>query len=158
MELYFLRHGAAEKRGDWPGDDASRPLTEDGKTAVRAVARLLAAAGVRPDVVVSSPLVRARQTAEVAVEELGHTASVIEDERLAGGLEARHLASLLADLRRPERVMLVGHEPDFSRVIGELTGGRVVCKKGGIARVDVIDDKELRGDLVWLVPPRLAGG
>ena len=157
MELYFLRHGAADKRGEWQGDDASRALTADGAAAVRRVAGALAAAGLSVDAIVSSPLVRARQTADIAAEELKHKAAVVEDERLAGGLNKDRLAALLADLGPAQRVMLVGHEPDFSGTIGQLTGGSVVCKKGGVARVDVNDEKTLRGELVWLVPPRLFG-
>ncbi len=158
MELYFLRHGSAEKRSDWQGDDAQRPLTEDGAGAVRALLRRLAATGLSVDVVVSSPLLRARQTADIAAEELAHAPGVVEDERLAGDFDREALALLLDDLGRPRRALLVGHEPDFSLTVGELTGGRVICKKGGLARVDIDDEAALRGQLVWLLPPRLAGG
>jgi phosphohistidine phosphatase len=158
MELYFLRHGTAARRSEWQGDDGQRTLTEDGAAGVRRVARVLAASGLKVDVIVSSPLVRARQTADIAAEELKHAPGVVEDERLAGGLDKQRLASLLADLGRPQRVMLVGHEPDFSLTVGQLTGGSVVCKKGGVARVDITDEKALRGALVWLLPPRLVGG
>jgi phosphohistidine phosphatase SixA len=82
---------------------------------------------------------------------------VVEDQRLAGGLDKQRLAGLLADLAQPQRVMLVGHEPDFSLTIGQITGGSVVCKKGGVVRVDVTDEKALRGHLVWSLPPKLAG-
>lgn len=155
MELYFLRHGSAGKRADWRGDDALRPLTEQGAEATRRVARALARAGLRPDVIVSSPLTRARQTADITAVELGLGGGVSEDRRLAGGFDKRALAGLLADLGKPERVLLVGHEPDFSRTIGQLTGGSVVCRKGGIARVDISDPAHPDGQLVWLAPPRL---
>ena len=158
MELYFLRHGTADRRSEWRGDDGQRALTEDGAASVRRVARVLAASGLKVDVIVTSPLVRARQTADIAAEELKHAPGVVEDERLAGGLDKQRLASLLADLGRPQRAMLVGHEPDFSLTIGQITGGSVVCKKGGVARVDILDEKALRGELVWLLPPRLVGG
>jgi phosphohistidine phosphatase len=158
MELYFLRHGAAGKPSEWQGDDRLRPLTEKGTAQVRSVARALVAAGLGVDAVVTSPLVRARQTADIAARELGLGDAVREDERLAGGLDRRVLAGLLADLGLPRRVLLVGHEPDFSSTIGQLTGGSVICRKGGIARVDVADPASLDGQLVWLAPPRLLGG
>jgi phosphohistidine phosphatase len=158
MELYFMRHGAADKRSEWQGDDGLRRLTEEGAAQVRRAARALVAAGLSVDAVVTSPLVRARQTADIAAEELGFGDAVREDERLAGGLNRQVLARLLADLGNPERVLLVGHEPDFSMTIGQLTGGSVICKKGGIARVDLADPATLDGQLVWLAPPRLLGG
>ena len=160
MELYFLRHGAADKRGEWQGDDRLRALTPDGAAAVGRITAALAAAGLSVDVIVSSPLLRARQTADIAAKELGHKAGVVEDERLANGFDLGKLAALLADIGRPPRAMLVGHEPSFSGTIGELTGARVVCKKGSVARVDVSesDGTTLRGELVWLLPPRLFGG
>jgi phosphohistidine phosphatase SixA len=98
--------------------------------------------------------VRARQTAEIAAAELDAGAPV-DDDRLARGFDRKHLAAILADHRGAQALVLVGHEPDFGRTIRELTGGAVVCKKGGIARVD-IDDETVRGELVWLLPPRIS--
>ena len=158
MELYFLRHGTADKLSEWPGDDGLRALTEEGAAAVRRVVRILAASGLKLDAIVSSPLVRARQTADIAAEELKHAAGVVEDQRLARGLDKERLAGLLSDLGSPQRVMLVGHEPDFSLTIGQITGGSVVCKKGGVIRVDVADPKVPRGQLIWSLPPKLVGG
>ena len=158
MELYFLRHGSAERRSEWQGEDAERTLTDEGAAGVRRLVRALAASGLKVDVIVSSPLVRARQTADIAAEELKHAPGVLLDARLAGGLDRQSLAALLASLDRPRRVLLVGHEPDFSLTVGELTGGSVVCKKGGLARVDITDEEALRGQLVWLLPPRLVSG
>jgi phosphohistidine phosphatase len=158
MELYFLRHGTADRRSEWQGDDGLRALTEDGAAGVRRVVKVLAAGGLKLDAIVSSPLVRARQTADIAAEGLKHAPGVIEDQRLANGLDKQRLAGLLGDLGQPQRVMLVGHEPDFSLTIGQITGGSVVCKKGGVVRVDVVDPKALRGRLVWSLPPKLVGG
>ncbi len=84
---------------------------------------------------------------------------VVEDERLAPGFDAGGLRDLLEDRPVTAAVMLVGHEPDFSEIIAELIGGgRVVCKKGGLARVDVAELSFAGGELVWLLPPKdLAG-
>jgi phosphohistidine phosphatase len=145
MELYFLRHGTAEKRGEWPGDDGVRPLTEAGADTVRRAADTLRRAGLSVDLIVTSPLTRARQTADIAADVLALHERLTEDLRLAPGFGHLELAAILAEHDFPSRVMFVGHEPDFSLIIEALTGGRVVCKKGGIARVDVFDADALKG-------------
>jgi phosphohistidine phosphatase len=153
LRLYFLRHGKAAARADWHADDDLRPLTADGEAEVRRVALGLAAIGVAPDVVVSSPLARARRTAELACEVLGVATGPVLDGRLGPGFDVAALAGIVADQRPTVAIMLVGHEPTFSAVIRGLTGGRVVCKKAGLARVDVDDAGLGGGRLVWLLPP-----
>ena len=153
MQLIFLRHGPAGSRAAWQGPDGERPLTDDGRAVVRRVAALLAGAGVRPDAVLTSPLVRARQTAEIAAAALGCAEHLADDERLAGGFDRRSLASVVAEHPAARVLMLVGHEPDFSATIAEVTGGAVTVKKAGVARID-LDEQTTRGTLVWLLPPR----
>jgi len=156
LRLYFLRHGKALARAEWDDDDDLRPLTPEGADEVERVGATLAAMGVRPDLIVSSPLARAWRTAELAAAALGMSGEVVADERLAHGLDVRALKALVADHQPQGSIMLVGHEPDFSVVIGALTGGaRVVCKKGGLARVDVDGHGLGAGELVWLLPPSL---
>jgi phosphohistidine phosphatase len=154
MELLFLRHGVAEARETWTGDDRSRPLTPQGRKAMTRAAKRFAELGLAPDLIVTSPLVRARQTAEIVAAGLGLSDRLVEDDRLAPGFDAARLAGVIEARGVTGAVMLVGHEPDFSETIAELIGGgRVVCKKGGLARVDV--DPSLRnGERVWLLPPR----
>jgi phosphohistidine phosphatase len=152
LRLYFLRHGKAESRASWAASDDLRPLTAQGEAEVRRVAAGLAELGVVTDVVVSSPLARARRTAELACEALGAGAPVLDD-RLGHGFDVTALAGVVGDHRPCAALMLVGHEPSFSAVIGDLTGGRVVCKKAGVARVDVDDASLGGGRLVWLLPP-----
>jgi phosphohistidine phosphatase len=155
MEILFLRHGIAEARETWPGDDAARPLTAQGRKAMERTAARFAALGLTPEVIITSPLVRARQTAEIAATGMGLSDRVVEDERLASGFSAARLRSILESRAATGAVMLVGHEPDFSETIAELIGGgRVVCKKGGLARVDVADASLEGGELVWLLPPK----
>lgn len=156
LRLYFLRHGKAVARVGWEGDDALRPLTPEGENEVRRVAARLAGLGVAPDAIVSSPLARARRTAELAAEVLG--VAPVVDDRLAPGFGVADLAGVLADGGGRGAVVLVGHEPDFSEIVSRLTGGRVVCKKGGVARVDVEGDDLDGGRLVWLVPPSVLVG
>jgi len=159
LRLYFLRHGRALSRAEWRGDDDLRPLTPEGEAAMEGEARALAALGLGLETIVTSPLVRARRTAELVATALDGV-ELLEDERLAPGFDVKKLRAVVADRGAPRALMLVGHEPDFSAVVGALVGGgRVVCKKGGLARVDVAGPGLEAGELVWLLPPsQLAGG
>jgi phosphohistidine phosphatase len=151
MYLYFLRHGAA----DWPNwkkPDDERPLTESGKKEVRQVAKFLRRLKVRPSVIVTSPLPRAAQTAEIAADCL--KAKLRKDGSLAPGFGISELRTLLKQ-NRADSLMIVGHEPDFTDVISELTGASLKLSKAGVALVD-IDSESERGRLLWLFPPKFA--
>jgi len=151
MQLYFLRHGEA----DWPGwtkPDDERPLTDFGKKEVRQVGRFLNRLKVKPGLVVTSPLPRALQTAEIAAGQL--KTKLRQDEALAPGFGISELSTLLK--RHHSKVlMLVGHEPDFSSVISALTGGFLKMSKAGVALID-IDPETEKGRLLWLFPPKFA--
>ena len=152
MELYFLRHGIAADEGPADSGDAGRPLTEQGIKKMKEAARGLRRLDVRPEIVLSSPLVRARQTAEIVRKSFGVESRLVD--ALAPGFDMARLCDLLGEYRSAESLMLVGHEPDFSMLIGELTGGsRVRLKKGGLARVDLDTIEEDAGTLIWLLPP-----
>jgi phosphohistidine phosphatase len=151
MQLYFLRHGEA----DWPGwtkPDDERPLTDFGKKEARQVAKFLNRLKVKPDLIVSSPLPRALQTAEAAKEEL--KTKLCQDEALEPGFGIGELIAVLKR-HRSKVLMLVGHEPDFSSVISALTGGFIKMSKAGVALVD-IDPETEKGRLLWLFPPKFA--
>jgi phosphohistidine phosphatase len=123
--IWFLRHGDAEDGAD----DFARELTEKGERQSRNAGRALAVLGVQLDVCLTSPLVRAVQTAELACEALGLEPE--EANELSGGdFDPHGLTAGRGD------VLLVGHEPDFSRAVGDLTGARIEMKKGGLACVD----------------------
>jgi phosphohistidine phosphatase len=125
--IWLLRHGDAEDGEGKP--DSERQLTKKGERQSRDAGRALKELGVKLDVCLTSPKVRARQTAELACEELG--AKVEDDERLAGGdFDPLELAAGRGE------VMMVGHEPDFSGAVALATGSRVKMKKGGIAAID----------------------
>ena len=151
MHLYFLRHGEA----DWPNwtkPDDERPLTDFGKKEVRQVAKLLQRLKVRPDFIVTSPLPRASQTAEIAAEHL--RAKLREDEALEPGFGIGELCTVLKR-QHSKILMLVGHEPDFTNVISALTGASLKLSKAGVALLD-IDPESERGKLLWLFPPKFA--
>jgi phosphohistidine phosphatase len=157
--VYFLRHGKAVSRAEWDADDDLRPLTEDGERVVRAEARGMKRSGLDVSVIVTSPLARARRTAEIVAEELGLGDRVLEDVRLAHGFDLRRLAKIVAGRPKDVAVMVVGHEPEFSATISAaIGGGRVEMKKGALARVDFAGPDLGNGVLAWLATPaQLAG-
>jgi len=156
MELYFLRHGLAENRSEWKGDDAERPLTEEGVRRMERSAAMIARLGLELDAILTSPLARARQTALIAADALEARGKVLIDRRLDPGFDRERLAAILRDHSSAKALMLVGHEPGFSETISALIrGGRIVCKKGGLACVKLHDVTNLNGELLWLIPPRL---
>ena len=97
MQIIFLRHGPAGSRADWHGPDAERPLTDDGRGVVALVADVLARAGVAVDALLTSPLVRSRQTAEIAAAALGCADRLADDQRLAHDFDRKRLAAIVAD-------------------------------------------------------------
>lgn len=149
MRLYFLRHGLAEDGGGKP--DSARALTPAGISALQQAMPRLRHLEVAPQVIYSSPLTRAHQTAEILRDALGASLEIYPG--LAPGFG---LAQLRAILRQHPGgdAMLVGHEPDFSLSISAVMGGgRVLMKKGGLARLDLRDPQEPYGELVWLLSP-----
>ena len=155
MKVYFLRHGLAD-RSAWHGPDFERPLTERGVARMVREAETMAELNLELDLILTSPLRRAYQTAEIVAERLDLLDRLVTDERLAPGFNADDLAEILQAHPDIAGLMLVGHEPDFSETIGDLIGGgEVVCKKGSLARVDVYDIVSPRGALVWLIPPKV---
>jgi phosphohistidine phosphatase len=157
-ELYLVRHGLAEERGEaWP-DDTKRPLTEDGINRMRKAARGLARLGVTIDVVLTSPLVRARQTAEIVAAAIDPRPALVAAESLAPG---GSFAAVVADLEkhaRETRIALVGHEPGIGEVAARLIGSRhaIEFKKGAVCRVDVETlPPSGPGDLRWLMTTKI---
>lgn len=147
MRIYFLRHGRSLSRALWSGDDRLRPLTRGGVEALEQAAEAWRRLDPPPELIVTSPLVRARQTAEVAAEALGMAGQLIEDERLAPGFESAQLVSLIDDHPAVETLMVVGHEPDFSATVAKLIGGgRLQVKKGGLATIEIA---ERVGDMIF---------
>ena len=157
-QLFLIRHGIAEERGDaWP-DDAKRPLSEDGIDRFQKSARGLARLDVWIDVVLTSPLVRARQTADIVASAFDPRPSIITIESLAPG---GSYASLLTDLEkhgRKTRIALVGHEPGIGELGARLIGSRhsFEFKKGAVCRIDVDEIPPVSpGDLRWFLTPKM---
>jgi phosphohistidine phosphatase len=156
MELYFLRHGDAGAPEGWKGSDAERPLSREGIARIEKEARAIALLRPTLDMILTSPLVRARQTAQIVAKKMRLAKVTVVEERLAPGFAAADLERILAERPSLRGLLLVGHEPDFSRVISAcIGGGRVECKKGSLVRVDMGAPPSLTGTLVWLLPPRV---
>ena len=151
MILYFLRHGKAGSPSR--GDDDARELTTAGIDALRQAAPLWRRVNLRPDVVLSSPLARARRTAELVCEAIG--GEVLVDDRLRPGASWGDLARAMSDHPDARRVLFVGHEPDLSRTVAHLTGASSVrMRKGGLACVEFYGTPEPGGgELAWLLDP-----
>jgi phosphohistidine phosphatase len=150
MRLYFLRHAQAEPGGS---DDHDRQLTPDGHRRTATAASVMAALGISPAHIYTSPRIRALQTAEIVADVLELPVEVREQVNF--GFDLDGLEALIEDLSDDSEVMFVGHEPSFSMMVHELTGADIDMKKGGLARVDLYDREDLSGTLVWLIAPRV---
>jgi phosphohistidine phosphatase len=151
-QLWLLRHAEAEPHGSRP-QDAERRLTERGEAQARAAGEALGRMDVQFEEVLYSPKARAHQTAEIAAEAWGEEqrAAMHAEPALAGGFGARQALGAVGSLTADGRLLLVGHEPDLSTVVAELTGARVDLKKGGVA---VVRLEGPGGELVALLRPR----
>ena len=157
MDLYLVRHGTAIDRADWDGADADRPLSDPGREEMARISSSVARLGLRIDAIVTSPYARAYETADILARHLNLLDKLVVDQALTPGFAVESLGGVLKKLPEPEGVVLVGHEPDFSTVVGQITGGRVVFKKGAIAQVHVAYPSLKKGELVWLVQPAFVG-
>jgi len=162
MKLYVLRHGEAADRVDPRYEnDADRPLVRKGIRRTRALARVLRRLNITFDVIFSSPLVRARETAEIVAHELRLHGRLELTKHLAPDGDVEELVDVLSQLwPPPENVLLVGHEPDASRLISWLcTGGphlALTLKKGGLCRMEIEALSAGRcASLEWLLTPNV---
>lgn len=162
MDIYIVRHGKALDHADQRvTSDEMRWLIDEGRAEVETMAALLARLGVTPDLVLTSPLVRARQTAEIIAERLGAPAPTICDELAPGGSPAGVLAEI-ASHGKPKTVVAAGHMPGVAWLLGHLLHQDQNCgigfKTGAIARIG-LPDADLApgtGRLRWMIPPTVA--
>jgi len=157
VELYLVRHAIAAERGpEWP-DDSKRPLTQRGIDRFRECVEGLRSFDVELDVILTSPLVRARQTAECLAAGLAGKPPVRTVAALAPGHGcAESMEAAAKDARGASRVALVGHEPDLGELAAWLLGTKrpIPFKKGGVCRIDLDSLSARHGTLVWHMPPR----
>ena len=161
MNLFLLRHGLAVEREEFHfASDELRPLTPKGKRQLRKITAALRAMELRFDAILSSPLVRARQTAEIAAADLRLKKRLSFADELKPGASAKRLIQKINRLKPAvKNLLLVGHEPDLSELISLLvTGGpglQLDFKKGGLAKLEVGKLRAGRcAALAWLVTPK----
>jgi phosphohistidine phosphatase len=152
MKLYFFRHALAQDK-DLGIPDSQRALLPKGVERTETAANALKALGVKPTQLFSSPLVRARQTADILAKVLD--VPVEEREEIAPGFDAAAVENLIRDAGKNAEIMFVGHEPDLSMTIHLISGARVDMKKGGVALIEVTRVQPVRGLLLWLIPPKI---
>lgn len=154
--FYLIRHAIAEARGEkWP-DDRLRPLTHKGMARMRQGVRGLRALGVEIDLLLTSPLVRARQTADIVIEGMKPTPALEVVPALAPGASRAAVSDALGNFHKAQSVAVVGHEPDLGELARWLAGARAPLpfKKGGVCRVDTTGGPAAgSGQLVWFATP-----
>lgn len=151
MKLYFLRHGIAEDVAP-PMRDAERKLTEEGIREMEGVGRGMQALDLDFSQILTSPLARARETAEIAARGIGREDRLRVCPELASGCRFGDLQRAVEDFPSGSRVLLVGHEPDLSTLISDLIGGGLVrMKKASLAMVDAYPIEPGAGELRWLL-------
>jgi phosphohistidine phosphatase len=154
LTLLFIRHADAGDAATWPGDDAARPLSKKGRRQAKRLGDLLDRLRVRPDAILTSPRVRAADTAKIVGRRVGRDSTV--DDRLDAGFDAKGLAALVAEVApAASTVAIVGHDPDFSTLASWLVDAPLSMSKGALARIE-LPERTVgpgKGTLRWLLPP-----
>ncbi len=158
MIVYFLRHASANQHKILPKEDDQRPIDKVGEQQCHVVGRALVALGVKVDAVISSPLTRAVQTAELAVTELGYQNKIVISDAMRPEANYDQFHDLLTHYSNSDAIMVVGHNPSITEFLLHLMTGNepsdcVDFKKGAVAKVDVQGEK---GVLNWLLTPKMA--
>jgi len=159
MVIYFLRHAnAGQKQFSNPARDEKRPIDKTGEEQSHDVGRALASIGVTANIVISSPLTRAVQTAHIVAREIGYEEKVVLDDALRPEAQFEQFKALLNRHKDKTAIMVVGHDPSMTEFVNRvLSGGRplaaIEMKKGGVAKVQT----ELRGPAVlrWCMTPKV---
>lgn len=155
MKLYLLRHGIAD-HPDWTAPDSGRPLNVEGIDSLRKYGKRLTRWGVEPDLILHSPYVRARQTAEIVASGIDATSRLREEARAAPGFSLDRLARILEEHAAESSLMLVGHNPDFEEVASALIGGaRIKFGKGAMCCIETGGGASPTGTLKWFATRKL---
>lgn len=159
MEIYLLRHGIAEDHAP-NGRDADRGLTGEGRAKLHRVLERAHQAGVNPALILSSPLKRAMETAEIAAQELGYEGEIRRVQALTPDSSPPSVWAEIRTHRNTASALLAGHEPLFSALVAYMLGSTrtmVEFKKGALVRIDVASlGVEPRGVLQWMLTPKLS--
>lgn len=159
MELLLFRHGIAAPRDAWQGEDAHRPLTDKGRARTRQVSQGLRSLRVAPTHILTSPFIRAHETAEILYKTLSAKHAVQICDELIPESPADKILPLLSTLPQDGYVLCVGHEPQLSELAGLVIFGKpspgLALKKAGACEISFEEaPKPGRGVLEWWLPPR----
>ena len=160
MKLYLVRHAIAEDSADYE-DDSLRPLTDKGREKMRRIASALKELGVQPDLIVSSPYVRASQTAGLLAKALKYKEELAYSDFLVPGAMPDDMIGEINEKFSVDELMLVGHEPNLSSLVSVLLAGNadlsISLKKGGVCCLSVDDlHYDRKATLEWLVTPKIS--
>lgn len=160
MKLYLVRHAIADDPAAYE-DDSLRPLTEKGREKMKRIAAALREIGVQPDLIVSSPYLRARQTADILAKELKCSGEPAHSDFLVPMSEPNDMIGEINEKYPLDELMLVGHEPSLSALAGVLLAGSagivINLKKGGVCCLSVDDLRyDQKATLEWLITPKIA--
>jgi phosphohistidine phosphatase len=158
LDVFILRHGEAGNRMTVVEEDSERPLTTEGRSEMQKIAKSLRSFGLKADRVCTSPLRRARETAEIAAKTL-EIPTVEEWSELKPDGNKEALYRKLSRSEQNSRLILVGHEPYLTSMIGEIIGNptaRLVLKKGGLGKIRITSfTPKISGELRWLLTPKM---
>lgn len=161
MKIYLIRHSDAVEQGtSGYEDDSLRPLTKNGCGKTKKIASALKGLGVKPGIIVSSPYVRAKQTAEILAKKLKYKQELVFSDTLTPMGSADNIISEIIEKYSVDELVLVGHEPCFSKLIGTLITGNpdlaVNIRKGSICCLSADDlRKERKAILEWFLTPKI---
>jgi phosphohistidine phosphatase len=160
MDLFVLRHGEAGKTIPSGGSDSKRPLTAAGEREMIVISKALRKMGVRFDAILTSPLKRARQTADIVAKEFKAQKEIRQLRELSPEGNKTALYQNLSSFKEGTSILLVGHNPYLSEMVSEVVTDekhvRIDLKKGGIVRIRVMAiAPKIKGELRWLITPRL---
>ena len=157
MDLLVLRHGEAGRRSPLPGD-SKRSLTTEGKQEIVDLSNGLTSLELKLDYIFTSPLLRAKQTAEIVAKSLKYKGKVEELDALKPEGSKLEFYSALSRMKQDSMILVVGHEPYLSEMISEAisqSGCRIDLKKAGLARIRILSTLPIiRGELRWLLTPK----
>lgn len=157
QEIFILRHAQAEDLSDnSEKTDFERKLTNEGEIKTKKLGLFFNSLEEEVNLVLSSPYIRAKQTAEIFISFLNPKPELKVVDFLASGASIKEIASSLLPYTLNNKIILVGHAPDLEIFLGKLVGAeRIKLKKGAIAKVTLNNSVELSGELVWLIIPKL---
>ena len=156
-EIFILRHSDAEDAdGKNIKNDFERKLTEDGIKKAKKISLFFNSLNEDLDLVLSSPLIRAKETAETFVKNLNKKTELKIVDFLSSGTSCKDIVKGLTAYSNHKNVILVGHAPDLEIFLGKLIGGECIkLKKAALAKVKLNNQIEISGELIWLITPKL---